>query len=191
MVIGTRLEAEGTLDSSTAVLSAEKIRFRETRVRIEAPVNIPGTGLGGSFTIMDIIPVNTTSLTEDDDGLVDGSGPAGNIQVEVRGFVDSSGTVFANDVRERGTADLTDVRLRGPATDSCDPLAGDNELAILDVIVDTADPGTLFNDPSGPLPDNIALCNLVSTGTAVQVENGTFNAAPARIDNAGRIELED
>jgi hypothetical protein len=99
--------------------------------------------------------------------------------------------VFANEVRERGTADLTDVRLRGPATDTCDPLAGDNELAILDVIVDTADPDTSFSDTGGPLPDNTALCNLVSTGTAVQVENGTFSSAPARIDNAGRIDIED
>jgi hypothetical protein len=191
IVLGAKLEAEGRLDSSTGVLTAEKIKFRETRVRIEAPVNVPGGGLGSSFTIMDIIQVNTTSLTEDDDGLVDGSGPAGNIQVETRGFVDSSGTVFANEVRERGTADLTDVRLRGPATDSCDPLAGDNELAILDVIVDTGDPDTSFSDPGGPLPDNTALCNLVSTGTAVQVENGTFSGSPARIDNAGRIEIED
>ena len=191
VVPGAKLEAEGELDTSTGILSADKIKFRETRVRIEAPVNVPGGGLGSSFTIMDIIPVNTTSLTEDDDGLVDGSGPAGNIQVEVRGFVDSSGTVFANEVRERGTADLTDVRLRGPATDTCDPLAGDNELAILDVIVDTADPGTSFIDTSGQLLDNIALCNLVSTGTDVQVENGTFSAAPARIDNAGSIEIED
>ena len=191
VVPGAKLEAEGELDTSTGILSTEKIKFRETRVRIEAPVNVQGGGLGSSFTIMDIIPVNTTSLTEDDDGLVDGSGPAGNIQVEVRGFVDSSGTVFANEVRERGTTDLTDVRLRGPATDTCDPLAGDNELAILDVIVDTADPDTSFSDTGGPLPDNTALCNLVSTGTAVQVENGTFSSAPARIDNAGRIDIED
>ena len=83
------------------------------------------------------------------------------------------------------------MRLRGPATDTCDPLAGDNELAILDVIVDTGDPGTLFSDLSGPLPDNIALCNLVSIGTAVQVENGTFSSAPARIDDASLIEIED
>jgi len=189
VVIGTKLEAEGTLDSSTGVLTAENIKFRETRVRIEAPVNVPGGGLGSSFTIMDIIPVSTTSLTGDDDGLLDGSGQTGNTQVEVRGFVDSIGTVFANEVRERGTPDLTDVRLRGPATDSCDPLTGDNELAILEVIVDTGDPGTLFSDPGGSLPDNIALCNLVRTGTAVQVENGTFSGSPARIDNAGRIEI--
>ena len=191
VVTGTKLEAQGTLDSGTGVLTAENIKFRETRVRIEAPVNIPGSGLGSFFSIMDIIQVNTTSLTEDDDGLVDGSGAAGNIQVEVRGFVDSSGTVFATEVRERGTADLTDVRLRGPATDTCDPSAGDNELAILDVIVDTANPGTLFNDPSGSLPGNAAFCNLVSTGTPVQAENGTFSSAPARIDNAAQIEIED
>jgi len=191
IVTGIKLEAEGILDTVTGILTAEKIRFRETRVRVEAPVNVPGGGLGSTFTIMDIVVVNTTSLTEDDDGLVDGSGPAGNLQVEVRGFVDSNGTVFATEVRERGTADLTDVRLRGPASDTCDPLMGDDELAVLGVIIDTGDAGTLFSDPSGPLPDSTALCAQISLGTPVQAENGTFSSAPARIDNAERIEIED
>jgi hypothetical protein len=191
VVPGAKLEAEGTLDTSSGILTAEKIKFRETRVRIEAPVTVATGGLGSSFAILDIIPVNTTPLTEDDDGLVDGTGPAGNIQVEVRGFADSDGTVFANEIRDRGTAALSDVRLRGPATDTCDPSAGDSEFGILDVTVDTGDPATLFADLSGPLPDNVALCSLVSTGTAVQVENGTFSSTPARIDNAGLIEIED
>ena len=191
IVSATKLEAEGLLDTTTGLLTAEKIRFRETRVRIEAPVNVPGGGLGSTFTIMDIVAVNTSSLTEDDDGLVDGSGPAGNLQVEVRGFVDSNGTVFATEVRDRGAADPTDVRLRGPASDTCAPLTGDDELAVLGVIIDTSDPGTLFSSPNGPLPDSTALCALISSGTPVQAENGIFSGGPARIDNADRIEIED
>ncbi|HHH44284.1 MAG TPA: hypothetical protein ENK49_09115 [Gammaproteobacteria bacterium] len=191
IVSGSKLEAEGTLNTSTGILTAEKIKFRETRVRVEAPVNIPASGLGSAFTIMDIVAVNTTSLTEDNDGLINGSGITGNRQVEVRGYVDSNGTVFATEVRDRGTADLTRVRLRGPASDTCAPLSGDHELAVLSVIIDTSDPGTLFSNEAGPLPDSTALCNLISIGTPVQAEKGTFSSTPARIDNAEQIEIED
>jgi len=191
IVIASKLEAEGILDTSTGILTAEKIRFRETRVRIEAPVNVPGGGLGSAFTIMDVVTVNTSSLTEDDDGLVDGSGPAGNLQVEVRGFADSNGTVFATEVRDRGAADPADVRLRGPASDTCAPLTGDDELAVLGVIIDTSDPGTVFSDPNGLLADSTALCALISIGTPVQAENGVFSGGPARIDDADSIEIED
>lgn len=193
---GARLEAEGLLDVTNGILIAEKIRFRQNRVRIEAPVTVPAGGLGASFTIMDVISVNTTALTEDDNGLVDGSGSAGNQQVEVRGFIDSNNQVFAELVRDRGIANPGDVRLRGPATDTCDPSAGDVELGILGVIVDTSDPGTTFLDSrqssSISLPDNTALCGLVSIGTSVQAEDGTFSSTTAaRIDNAAVIELED
>ena len=38
---GVKLEAEGRLDTATGILTAEEIEFRETRVRIEGPVQ-PG-----------------------------------------------------------------------------------------------------------------------------------------------------
>ncbi len=198
ITLAARLEAEGTLDTSTGILTATKVRFRQNRVRIEAPLNVPGGGLGSSFTIMDIINVETTSLTEDKDGLVSGSGTPGNQQVEVRGFVDKNGKVFAERVRERGNADPNKVRLRGPATDSCDPAAGDNEFAILGVIVDTQSALSFFDSRSTtiPLSNSTELCNLISVGTSgfgtsVQAEDGAFSSPPARIDNAQKIEIED
>jgi hypothetical protein len=191
LVPGARLEAEGILDTTTGILSVEKISFRETRVRIEAPVDVPGAGLGGSFNIMDVIQVSTTPLTQDDDGLLDGSSAPGSKQVEVRGFVDSDGSVFANEIRDRGSADFADVRLRGPATDTCDPLTADVEFAILGVIVDTADPGTAFSDTNGAALNQNELCSRIIVGTPVQVENGTFSSPPARIDAAGSIQIED
>jgi hypothetical protein len=198
IVIGAKLEAEGDLDLVTGILAADKIKFRETRVRIEAPVNIPGGGVGSSFTIMDII-VNTTSLTEDDDGIIDGSGGiSGNRQVEVRGFVDSTGSVFATELRDRGQADTTDVRLRGPTTDTCDPLSGDTELSILGVTVDTdsaAFPLAYFNETVEPpvqLAGNTELCALISAGSGVEVENGVFTSGvPPRIDDAEQYSIED
>ena len=197
IVIGAKLEAEGDLDITTGILTADKIEFRETRVRIEAPVNIPGGGVGGSFTILDVITVNTTSLTDDDDGIIDGSGNSGNRQVEVRGFVDSNGDVFATELRDRGMGDPTDVRLRAPTTDTCDPNSGDTELTMLGVTVDTdstAVPLSFFNetvDPPVPLADNTALCALISAGSGVEVENGVFTSLPPRIDNAEQYSIED
>lgn len=196
IVLGARLEAEGTLDISAGILNAEKIRFRQNRVRIEAPVTVPGGGLGTSFNVMGVITVNTTALTKDDDGLVNGSGMAGNQQLEVRGFVDKNNLVFAERIRNRGSADQGNVRLRGPATSTCAQSTTGFEFDILNVTVDSADAGTIFLDSRQTaaisLPNATALCNLIGIGTAVQAENGVFSSAPAaRIDNAGKIEIED
>lgn len=196
IVIGAKLEAEGDLNLGTGILAADKVKFRETRVRIEAPLNIPGPGVGGSFTILDVITVNTTSLTDDDDGIITGL-TSGNRQVEVRGFVDSTGDVFATELRDRGQADATDVRLRGPTSDTCAPLSGDTTLSILGVTVDTASnaiPLVYLNETVEPpvqLADNTALCALISVGSGVEVETGIFTSAPPRIDNAEQYSVED
>ena len=187
IVVGVKLEAEGDFNTNTGILTADKIRFRETRTRIEAPVTVPGGGLGGTFIIMDVITVITTSLTEDDDGLVDGSGPSGSMQVEVRGFVDGNGTVIATRVRERGSSDFTDVRLRGPIDNIVNPT-----FEILGVTVDTATAVSIFDDTVSPaqLINATTFFNRVSDGTPVQVEDATFSSGPPFI-TSGDIEIED
>ena len=198
IVIGAKLEAEGDLDTATGILTADKIKFRENRVRIEGPANVPAGGVGASFTILgNAITVNTTTLTEDSDGLIDGSGNNGNRQVEVRGSVDGNGDVFATELRDRGPGDAGDVRLRGPTTDTCDPGNGDTEVTILGVTVDTdssAIPLLYFNETVEPpvlLADNVALCALISAGSSVEAQNGVFTSAPPRIDDAGEYSIED
>jgi hypothetical protein len=197
IVIGARLEAEGDLDTTTGILTADEIKFRGNRVRIEAPVNIPGGGVGASFTMLDVITVNTSALTEDDDGLIDGSGNSGNRQVRMRGFADSSGTVFATELEDRGAGDPNDVRLRGPTADTCDPNNGDTLLTILGVTVDTdsnAIPRIYTNEavePNVVLADNVAFCALVSVGSNVEAENGIFTSGPATIDDAEEYSIED
>ncbi|MGD8557808.1 MAG: DUF5666 domain-containing protein, partial [Chromatiales bacterium] len=183
--IGIKLEAEGDFDTSANILVADKIRFRETRVRIEAPVQVANAGLGDSFTILDIITVNTTILTEDDDGLLDGSGDNGSMQIEVRGYVDDSGSVIAEEVRERGAADPSDVRLRGPVGSISDPT-----FKILGVTVDTVTATSIFDDRVSP-PESITPATFfsrVSEGTPVQVEDGSFNSATDTI-TGGVIEI--
>jgi hypothetical protein len=198
IVLGAKLEAEGDLDTVTGVLIADRIRFRENRVRIEAPVNVPAGGVGSAFTILDVVTVNTTPLTEDNDDLINMPASSGNRQVEVRGYVDSSGTVFATEIRDRGPGDPFDVRLRGPTSDTCDPSILDTELDILGVMVDTdsgAFPVTYINETVEPpvvLADNAAFCALVSIGSSVEVEKGIFiGGAPPRIIDAEQYSIED
>jgi hypothetical protein len=184
--IGIKLEAEGDFDTSANILVADKIRFRETRVRIEAPVSVPNAGLNGSFTMLDVITVNTTILTEDDDGLLDGSGPNGSMQIEVRGYVDDSGTVIAEEIRQRDdAADPDDVRLRGPVGNISNPT-----FKILGVTVDTVTATSILDDRVSP-PESISAATFfsrISEGTPVQVEDGTFTNATI---TGGVIEIED
>ena len=109
------------------------------------------------------------------------------MQVEVRGFVDGNGTVIATEVRERGSADFNDVRLRGPVDNIVNPT-----FEILGVTVDTATATSIFDDTVSPAQSINATTffNRISDGTPVQVEDGTFNSGPARITD-GDIDIAD
>ena len=49
---GVKLEAQGDYNTGTGILTADKIRFRETRVRIEAPLDSANVVPGVSLEIM-------------------------------------------------------------------------------------------------------------------------------------------
>lgn len=183
LIVGTRVETEGALNTVSKVLSATKITFRQTRVRIEAPLNIPRGGLGNSFTIMDTITVNTTPSTRDRDNLI-GGGSSGLQQVEVRGFTDKKGQVVAEEIRERGNADRNDTRLRGPVSSMTA-----STFRILGVSVNTST-ATSIRDKNGKRISLDQFVRQVSNGTLVQVNNGNFRSSPPRISNAD-IEIED
>lgn len=184
--IGSKLEAEGDLNTTTRILSADKIRFRDRRVRIEAPATLP---LGSSFSILQVINVNTSALTEDNDNLVNSG--SGNRQVEVRGYLDANDEVIATRVRDRGAADTSQVSLRGPVGgNTCNPAITDQNFDILTVSVDTASAQAFADVAESPLSEQ-AFCDLATTGTFIQVEDGRFFSGPARIDDASLIEIED
>lgn len=187
IVVGAKLEAEGDLDTGTGILTARKVQFREARVRIEAPVTVPAAGLGSSFIIMDVITVNTNALTEDGDGLVDGSGTSGIFQIEVLGFVDGNGQVIATEVNARGAPDNNNVRLRGPIDNIVNPT-----FRILGVTVDTATASSITDSSVEPSQSisGMEFFNRVSNGTPVQVDNGIFSSGPPTI-SSGDIKLED
>lgn len=187
IVLGVKLEAEGSLDVATGILSADEIEFRENRVRIEAPL-APGDVVGNTITIMSI-PVLATSLSEDEDNIL-GGGLSTESQVEIKGFVDSGGQVLATEMKitRPGDPRLDDVRLRGPVDNILSPT-----FEILGVTVDVSTATSIDDERvEPPVPLNMLqfFDALTAGALLVEVNGGTYNAAQNLITN-GEIEIED
>ncbi len=160
IVLGAKLEAEGVLDTATGILTANRIRFRNARVRIEALV----TADNGTSMVVLGLTVNVTPLTVIEPGVSVG------VRIEVRGFADSTGQIFASRIRPKGVS--SDVRLRGPVTD----IPGLADFAILGVNVDTA-VTPLFLDVNGQSITESQFFASIAIGSQVDVEGGTFDGA--------------
>lgn len=185
LVNGTRVEAEGSFNTSTGLLNADEIKFRQTRVRIEAGVNPIDITVGQSLEILGIT-VLATAATEDDDAILS-AGLGGARQVEVRGFVDSNGDVIAEEVRDRGSVDNSDVRLRGPIDTISNPM-----FSILGVPVDSTGAAAYLDLQGSPLANIAAFFGLLSDGVIVEVEDAQLNAGPSlSMDGDSTVELED
>lgn len=184
LVDGTRLEAEGLFDTGTLVLTASEIKFRQTRVRIEAPVN-PGDVIPGVSLDILGLTVSGTAATEDDDNiLASASGLPG--QVEVRGFVDSAGDIYAEEIRDRGSVDNNDIRLRGPVAAIANP-----SLEILGVPVNLSSAAGYFDLMGNPVGIN-AFFGLLNDGDIVEVEDAQLNAGPSIVMDANSTaQIED
>jgi hypothetical protein len=180
VVIGAKLEVEGVLDTQTGLLTAERIRFRETRFRLEAPLAATDIVVGQSLLALGIT-VLATPLTEDEDGIF--STGAGDQQVEVRGFVDGNGDVLATRVRLRGAIDLDDVRVRGPVS----AVPGQPFFELFGVSVDTT--GASLLDADGTPVSEAAFFALISQGVEVDVNHGAFDGTNTVADGPNGMEI--
>ncbi|GJM08656.1 MAG: hypothetical protein DHS20C11_09320 [Lysobacteraceae bacterium] len=179
--VGARVEVEGTLDDLTDVLTADKVKFRHIEVRFEAPMGPGDVVPGESVTIMQNTLV-LTAQTRDEDGIGAG-GLAEEIQVEVRGFMDLDGNLYATRVRERGDADLTETEARGPASNIADP-----NFEILGIAIDSS--FSAFQDAFGMPITAEEFFALIVEGTPVSIEDATYDP----VNNSmvgGVIAIED
>ena len=176
LLAGVRVEAEGQFDTLAGSLLAREIKFKGNRVRIEAPFTASSEA---SLSLLGI-PVLLTAVTDDEDGIANG---ASGLQVEVRGYTDNSGQVVAESVRERGDADITDVRLRGPAAD-----IDGTGFSILGIRVNT-ETAREFRDRNGLLIDRATFFAQLTAGTNVSAEDASFDGNSTL--NRAKLELED
>ena len=179
LIVGVNLEAEGTLRIESDVLDAREIKFKQSRVRIEAPLAQMSAGAHDSIELLGI-EILKTPVTEDEDGVFEGDG---GLQVEVRGYVDSTGAVFAEELRDRGDSDEEDTRLRGPVSDIIPPT-----FKILGVLIDTSTAREI-RDQNEMLIGSAEFFGLISDGSIVSVQDATYDGN-SRLDQ-GKIEVED
>jgi len=187
LVVGVKLDARGNFDTQTRVLDADRIRFRDTRFRLEGPATLTASD---SVEVLGLT-VKVNAQTEDDDNLV---GSSGTNQVRVRGFVDSSGTLFADELDDRGPADPGDTRVRGRIDDgTINTVANTFKLFGITVLTNAAqefrieDRLVTQQQFFAALKDSSAKDN-----TEVDVEDGIFNSFNNTLSNAKlQIEIED
>lgn len=104
--IGVKIEVEGSLNTETGIITAEKIRFRDPIVSLTGDLVDLENALGLLGRTLNSTPELLDSGNLLTDFLV------GN-RVTVRGFVTENNTVYAGSIE---SADASPVSLRGPVT---------------------------------------------------------------------------
>lgn len=170
--LGARVEVAGYFDASARTIAALEVRFVQAQVRFEAPVAPGDVVIGESVSIMGN-SVAATAQTRDQDGILAGGLPAAR-QLQVRGYVDSAGEVYASRVRRRGGPDLTRVLLHGPVS----AISG-TELLVLGVTIDTS--SASFVDTQNLPLTPAAFYAQLQPGMLVAAEEGMYEPATQRL----------
>ena len=147
--------------------SATTVEFVRPVVRFEVPIDPAQTNPGVSISPYGIAVLSTAQVRDEDDILANGLNTPR--QVEVRGYLDSSGQAWATRVRDRGNPDPADVRLRGPLQSFADPL-----LQIQGLTVDTS--GATFSDELGNPLTASQFFALLSIDGLVDVNGATYDS---------------
>ena len=176
--VGTKVEVQGLLDTNTRFISADTIRFINHRVKIITPVMPVDIILNQSITMLGQT-ILITPETRDDDAIIS-NGLISQAQVEMRGFVDSQGQLYAQRIKYRGTPDLSDNVVRGDITSLNKPF-----LTINNIAIDAS--GSLFE-----LNDSIVnidtFFNQIQLGMQLVIEDAIYNQATLKL-TFGEIEL--
>ena len=178
--VGTKLEVQGLLDTNTRFINATTIRFIHHRVKFVAPVKPADITLGEGVLIFGK-QVSITPQTRDDDAIVS-SGLVAERQIEVRGFVDSMGNVFALRVKDKGTPDNQDVKLRGDITGISEP-----NIEINSINIDST--ASLF-EVDDEYVDSVTFFAMIQQGMQVEIEDATYDVN-TQVLTGGVIELKE
>ncbi len=178
LTVGVKVEAEGSFDATTNLLSAEKIEFRQVRVRITAPVAVADLN-SNQATALNISGL-FSALTRDQDNLIPALSQ--DTQLELRGYLDSSGTFRVDKIRDRGVPEVNDIRLRGPVSNVANPA-----FDILGVNIDITG-ASLFIE-STPV-DSATFFASLADGAEVDVNHGIYDAQ-TNTSMGGEITIEE
>ncbi|MCF6288254.1 MAG: DUF5666 domain-containing protein [Proteobacteria bacterium] len=178
--IGTKLEVQGLLDTNNRLIDAQTIRFIHHRVKIIAPITPADITIGQGIDIMGI-NVQVIPQTQDDDNIIS-AGINVAKQIEVRGFVDSDGTVFIQRVKDKGEIELDDTELRGDVTAINQPF-----INVLGVTIDTSNAEFELDDEYVTAAVFFAQ---LQVGMQLSIEDATYDSLTSTL-LAGEVEIEE
>ena len=175
---GTKIEIQGFLDTNTRFIDAKTIRFINHRVKFVAPVVPADIAIGQSITIYGK-QINITPQTRDPNIIIS-TGLSEERQIEVRGFIDSAGNIFAERIKDKGTPDNQHVKLRGDITAINQPF-----LEINGVSIDSS--SSIYEIGSG-ITDINTFFATIQIGMQLKIENAVYDIN-ANTLSMGVIEL--
>lgn len=181
VVVGAKVEVEGLMNTTTSTIEAFKVKFKEVRFKFEEPVLPSDVTPGQSIQLFGQIILSTPQL-RDEDGIM-GSGLAVATQVEVRGYADRDGNLYATRVRERGNPDANDVRADGEITAINAPF-----IEVYGISVDTS--SSVFFDINGMPINSTDFFTSIAVGTEVEVEDAFLNESTLVI-SGGIIRIDE
>lgn len=157
---GVAIEVDGTFGDN-ATFTAQGIQFDAPAIRLEGPI-LPGDVVPGADGTVDVLGkrVRRSAQLRDRDALYE-SGIDQPRQVEVRGWVDRLGQLWATRARLRGSPDPGDARAGGPLDAVAPPL-----MSVLGLTLDSS--GATFEDPAGNVIDADAFFAMALPGALVE-----------------------
>lgn len=171
--IKVEIEGHKIIDLPFEGILVEKVKFKATRVKIEAELTSLISASTMSYAAGFGIDVTVTNLTNTGDSSL---WPSLNERYEIRGFKDSLGNVIANEIRDGSSRDILQAPADGPPS-------GD----LLQLLGKSVDLSTVseFKDANETLIDKSSFLGLVKTNTIVKVRDNEPDG------NWDRAELED
>ncbi len=181
IVIGAKVEVEGLLNTTTSIITALKVKFKEVRFKFEEPV-LPADVIPGESIQLYGKIIQTTPQLRDEDGIIN-SGLGVETQVEVRGYADNEGNLFATRVRERGEPEPNEVSADGQITLINQPI-----IELFGITVDTSN--SVFFDINGMPITSSEFFSMINIGNEVEVEDATVDQSN-NVISGGIIRIDE
>ncbi len=169
------VEVEGVFNPISSELLADKIRFIDSRIEIEFPLNPNDITLGQSVTINNVDYLKTPQ-TKDLMNAIE-NGMTTSKQVNIEGYIDSNGIAYIAKLSHKGNVNYDKVNLRGRIYSVVNPT-----FKLLNFTVDSSN--SLIINQGGGVIDNQTFYSIIGDGYQVEVKNGQFDFSTNTVQNA-------
>lgn len=179
---GATIEVDGVFGDDLA-FSADGIQFDAPTIRIEGPVAPADVVAGPEGTVHVLANTVRRAAQLRDEDLIYANGLTQTRQVEVRGYIDSQGILWATRARLRGAPDPGDSRAVGPVDSVDRPL-----LFVLGLTFDTTDVIDFADPAENPIDADTFFLGAVPG--AIVEQSGSWNGVDTLTGGAVALVAE-